>query len=107
MRASIEEALGLLRSRGSSNHSLDFDEEDHDHDNDSRGLEKLLPRRIRSRRQRRREQRESEEIQREEAARGRSVAERGTLLDDPNYLVKTHSSVDDSSLLTYESDEGL
>jgi len=105
VRASIEEALGLLRSHGSSNNSLD-----EDRDNDSRGLEKLLPKRIRSRRRRKKEQRASEEIIREEAARGRSVAERGTLEDDPNYLVKTHSSsaadVDDSSLLTYESDEG-
>lgn len=102
MRASIEEALGLLRSHGSSNTSLD-----EDHENDSRGLEKLIPKRIRSRRRRRREQRESEELIREEVARGRSVAERGTLQDDdPNYLVKTHSSLDDNSLLTYESDEG-
>jgi len=101
VRASIEDALDKLRSPGSSNNSLDEDRE-------KRSLEKLVPKGILSKRRRKKEQREAEEIAKEEAARGRSIAERGTLEDDSNHSIKRKSSsadVDASSLLTYESDD--
>ncbi|OBT40842.1 hypothetical protein VE00_08627 [Pseudogymnoascus sp. WSF 3629] len=73
------------------------------------GIDKLLPRRIRSRRRHKKEQREAEE-----AARGRAVAERGTLEDRPRDIEREmgegSARTDDvegdrASLLIFESDD--
>lgn len=88
---SLHSSLGELRE----NHSID----------------KLLPRRIRSRRRHKKEQREAEE-----AARGRAVAERGTLEDRPRDIEREREmgagtartdevEGDRASLLIFESDD--
>ncbi|OBT49648.1 hypothetical protein VE04_10271, partial [Pseudogymnoascus sp. 24MN13] len=74
------------------------------------GIDKLLPRRIRSRRRHKKEQREAEE-----AARGRAVAERGTLEDRPRDMEREmmgegSARTDDvegdrASLLIFESED--
>lgn len=63
------------------------------------GIDKLLPRSIRSRRRHKKEQKEAEE-----AARGRRIAERGTL-DDSYTIEAEENNVDDGDVLTYASDE--
>lgn len=97
-------STGRQSSNSDSLHSLGELRENH-------GIDKLLPRRIRSRRRHKKEQREAEE-----AARGRAVAERGTLEDRPaaedveRELGAGTARTDDvegdrSSLLIFESDE--
>ncbi|KFX96396.1 hypothetical protein V490_03354, partial [Pseudogymnoascus sp. VKM F-3557] len=75
------------------------------------GIDKLLPRRIRSRRRQKKEQKEAEEA---EAARGRAIAERGTLEDRPRNIEReTGTGIarpddvegDRASLLIFESDD--
>ncbi|KAE8443563.1 hypothetical protein EG329_001725 [Mollisiaceae sp. DMI_Dod_QoI] len=70
---------------------------------ESNGIKKLVPRGIGSRRRQKKQEREEEERFSEEAARGRSVAERGTLENDVPSVVH-HSSGDGSSLITYDSE---
>lgn len=76
---------------------------------ENHGIDKLLPRRIRSRRRHKKEQREAEE-----AARGRAVAERGTLEDRPRDTEREMGTGtartdevegDRASLLIFESDD--
>lgn len=96
-------STGRHSSNSDSLHSLGELRENH-------GIDKLLPRRIRSRRRHKKEQREAEE-----AARGREVAERGTLEDRPRDVEKemgagTAARPDDvegdrASLLIFESDD--
>jgi len=70
---------------------------------DSNGIKKLVPKAIGSkRRQRKKEKEEEEQRESEEAARGRSVADRGTLRNDGGSPV--NRSGDGSSLITYDSD---
>ena len=92
LRASLSDKIDRLKPSG---------EDGSDHS----GLRKLLPKAMNSKR-RQREQ-EEEQTEREEAARGRSIAERGTLRSDtPEVRVGTADgdAPDGSSLLTYDSD---
>src|SRR5271170_5381180 len=66
-------------------------------------LSKLIPKGIGSMRRRKKEDKEAEQRASEEAARGRSVAERGTLEND-NGDYPTTADGDGSSLITYESE---
>jgi hypothetical protein len=66
-------------------------------------LSKLIPKGIGSMRRRKKEDKEAEQRASEEAARGRSVAERGTLEND-NGDYPTTADGDGSSLMTYESE---
>lgn len=95
-------SMGRQSSNSDSLHSLSEPRENH-------GIDKLLPRRIRSRRRHKKEQREAEE-----AARGREIAERGTLEDRPRDIelemgpgtARTDDVEDDrASLLIFESDD--
>jgi hypothetical protein len=75
-----------------------------DNDDDESGrLSKLIPKGIGSMRRRKKEEKEAEIRASEEAARGRNVAERGTLEND-NGGDPTTADGDGSSLITYESE---
>ncbi|CZR65635.1 related to GRAM domain-containing protein 2 [Phialocephala subalpina] len=89
VRASIEDAIDKLKAG--------------DDDGESNGIKKLVPKGIGSKRRQKRQEREEEQRQSEEAARGRSVAERGTLENDVEGVVH-HSSGDGSSLITNDSE---
>ena len=71
-------------------------------DGDSHGIKKLVSKGIGSRRRKKKQDRDDAQKESEEAARGRSVAERGTLENDSGSFV--HESGDRSSLITYDSD---
>jgi hypothetical protein len=75
-----------------------------DEDGDSNGLKKLVPKGLGSARRRKKQEREDEQRASEEAARGRSVAERGTLENDAGSFIERNRSRDGSSLITYDSD---
>jgi hypothetical protein len=75
-----------------------------DEGGDSNGLKKLVPKSIGSKRRRKRQEKEEEQRASEEAARGRSVAERGTLENDAGSFEERNRSRDGSSLITYDSD---
>jgi hypothetical protein len=68
------------------------------------GLSKILPVAIKSKRRAKILQKEAEERESEEAARGRSVAERGTLVNDDGGDSTSMREGDRSSLITYESE---
>jgi hypothetical protein len=91
VRASLEGAMEKLKGRGGIGE-----------DGDSNGLNILLPKTIVSKRRRKKQEKEEEELASEEAARGRNVAERGTLQNDARSFV--NGSEDNSSLMTYDSD---
>jgi hypothetical protein len=74
-----------------------------DDEEESGRLSKLIPKGIGSMRRRKKEEKEAEIRASEEAARGRSVAERGTLEND-NGGNPTTTDGDGSSLITYESE---
>lgn len=104
VRASIEGALDKLRSHGSSSQSTEDDPEGHER----RRLEKLLPKRIVSKRRRKKQQEQEDQKATEEAARGRSIAERGTLeADGSSPSITDKDNTENSSLLTYESDDDM
>lgn len=94
LRSTIEGAIDKLKKH---------DEDDHeDEEHNPNGIKKLLPTRIASKRRRKKQEKEDEQRASEEAARGRSIAERGTLEDDAS---STHDlSGDGSSLITLDSD---
>ncbi|KAM3071733.1 hypothetical protein ACMFMG_009604 [Clarireedia jacksonii] len=98
IRASLDGALEKLKSGMTEDDSSDA--------NGANGLKKLVSKQFESKR--RRKQREDEERELEEVARGRSVAERGTLKDSRNSsFVRQNSGDGDgdgSSLLTYDSE---
>lgn len=93
IREKREGAIDKLRSQDGSE----------DDDDESGRLSKLIPKGIGSMRRRKKEEKESEIRASEEAARGRSVAERGTLEND-NRGYPTTADGDGSSLITYESE---
>lgn len=97
MRASIEGAIEKLKGHEQAGHH------DDENDEDTNKLEKLLPKAIKTKRRKKRQEKEDEDRASEEAARGRSIAERGTLENDN----VSHSTIegDGSSLITYDSDE--
>lgn len=74
------------------------------------GLKKLVPQSIGAKRRQKKQEKEEEQRLEEEAARGRSIADRGTLENDsPMPISRQDSSVSrdgdtGSSLLTYDSD---
>ena len=78
------------------------DGSDDDNDN-SGGISKLIPKGIGSKRRRKKEEKDAEQLASEEAARGRSVAERGTL-DNGDGRNPVQADGDGSSLITYESE---
>lgn len=90
VRASIEDAIDKIKGS-----------QDGGDDSETNGLKKLVPKGIGSKR---RQKREEEQRISEEAARGRSVADRGTLENDVPSLVHQSSSGDGSSLITYDSE---
>jgi len=94
VRASIEGAIEKLKGQDSADTN----------DGDSTGLAKLMPKGITMKQRRRKKQaKEDEERASEEAARGRSVAERGTLENDTGTSI--NGDADGSSLMTYDSEE--
>lgn len=96
-----ENHLSLRESVGST---IDKINGGTDEDGDTNALKKLVTKGITSKR--RREKQEQEDAQRasEEAARGRSIAERGTLENDAGILEDRNRSRDGSSIITYDSD---
>jgi hypothetical protein len=99
-RSSIGSAIDKLKSHDKGESE---DEEEHT------GLAKLMPKKIISKRRRKKEEQESEQQDREEAARGRHVAERGTLENDSGRSNLSADGTGDaegdgSSLITYESE---
>ena len=92
-----------LRVRGSLETVIDKIKGD-DENGESSGLKKLVPKGIGSKRRRKKQEKEDEERASEEVARGRSVAERGTLENDAESLEERNRSRDASSLITYDSD---
>jgi hypothetical protein len=94
-------ALDTLKSKMHVGHS----QEEEDGDSEHNGLKKLVPTTIGSKRRRRKQEEEEAQQIREEAARGRSIAERGTLENESrNPLLRNDSGHSGSSLITYESD---
>ncbi len=71
---------------------------------DSNGIKKLVPKVLGSKRRRKKQEREEEQIASEEAARGRTVAERGTLENDPSPHARSSGEGDGSSIITYDSE---
>jgi hypothetical protein len=96
LRGAAEDAIEKMKGSTSTSTSTEDDA-------DSNGIKKLVPKAIGSkRRQRKKEKEEEEQRESEEAARGRSVADRGTLRNDGGSPV--NGSGDGSSLITYDSD---
>ncbi len=73
-----------------------------DDDDEKNGIKKLLPKVIGAKRRRKKQEKENEEREMEEAARGRSIAERGTLENDAHSAQS--GDADGSSLITVDSD---
>jgi hypothetical protein len=96
---------GLNRVRDSLEGVIDKLKIHHDHDEDS-GTKKLGIKTLGSKRRQKKHEEEEEQQRREEAARGRSVAERGTLENDEgNRIVRHDSGNSGSSLITYDDSE--
>jgi hypothetical protein len=97
---------GSLRLRGKPEGAIDKlkNQDGSDDDDDETGrLSKLIPKGIGSMRRRKKEEKEAEIRASEEAARGRSVAERGTL-ENNNGGYSITAEGDGNSLITYESE---
>jgi hypothetical protein len=78
---------------------------DEDDSGQSSKLSKLLPKGLNSKRRRKKLELEEEQRISEEAARGRAIAERGTLDNDEEASISTgDGDGDGSSLITYESE---
>jgi hypothetical protein len=93
LRGSVEEAIEKMKGSTST-----------EDDGESNGIKKLVPKGIGSKRwQKKKEKEEGEQRASEEAARGRSVADRGTLRNDSS-SPPVNGSGDGSSLITYDSD---
>jgi hypothetical protein len=93
LRGSVEDAIEKMKGSTST-----------EDDGESNGIKKLVPKGIGSkRRQKKKEKEEEEQRASEEAARGRSVADRGTLRNDGS-SPPVNGSGDGSSLITYDSD---
>jgi hypothetical protein len=93
IRGSGEDAIDKLK--GSTSTSTEDDGE-------SNGIKKLVPMAIGSKRRKKKEEEDAEKRASAEVARGRSVADRGTLRNDAGSPV--NESGDGSSLITYDSD---
>jgi hypothetical protein len=93
IRGKLEVAIDKFKNQDGSD----------DEDDESGRLSRLIPKGIGPMRRRKKEEKEAEIRASEEAARGRSVAERGTLENDTG---GNHISADGdgSSLITYESE---
>lgn len=89
LRASVEDAIDKIKPSTED-------------DGESNGIKKLVPKGIGSKRRRKKQEQEEEQRASEEAARGRSVADRGTLQNDDGS--NTNGSADGSSLITYDSE---
>lgn len=96
-------SLNLRGKLGGAIDKLKNQDGSDDDDGESGRLSKLIPKGIGSMRRRKREDREAEQRASEEAARGRSVAERGTLEND-NGDYSPPADGDGSSLITCESE---
>jgi hypothetical protein len=91
LRPSLEDAIDKLKANTE--------------DGESNGIKKLVPRALGSKRRRKQHEREEEQRASEEAARGRTVAERGTLENDVESTFRNQSeAADTSSLITYDSE---
>ena len=94
--------LDTLKSKMHVGHS----KEEQDGDNEHTSRKKLVPTIIGSKRRRRKQEEEEEQQMKEEAARGRSIAERGTLENESrNPLPRNDSGNSGSSLITYETND--
>jgi hypothetical protein len=93
LRGSVEDAIE--KRKGSTSTSTEDD-------GGSNGIKKLVPMAIGSKRRKKKEKEEEEQRASAEVARGRSVADRGTLRNDASSPV--NESGDGSSLITYDSD---
>ena len=91
-RASLDSAIDKLREGAGS------DDEEH-----PGGIKKLVPKGLVSKRKRRKQEEESRASEEAEAARGRSVAERGTLRNDSGSSLN-NGTPDGNSLLSYDSE---
>jgi hypothetical protein len=98
LRLSIEGVIDKLKS-----HEIHLHHSDQD-DAEGGGIDKLLGKRMRMKSIKRRREKEAEKIAREEAARGRGVADRGTLENTDALSAQSGDlDVDRSSLLTYDT----
>lgn len=96
---------GLARVRDSLEGVIDKMKVHHDQDEDS-GPKKLGIKTLGSKRRQKRREEEEEQQRREEAARGRSVADRGTLENDvKNPIIRNDSGNSGSSLITIDDSE--
>ncbi|KAF4630651.1 hypothetical protein G7Y89_g7490 [Cudoniella acicularis] len=98
LRASLEDAIEKLKSRSGVSE---------DNNDEPSGIKKLVPKGITSKRRRKKQEKGDELRAREEVARGRSVAERGTLGNESRCSFVSgngDSDGDGSSLITYDSD---
>jgi hypothetical protein len=90
LRASLEDTNDKIKGHG-------------DDDDDSNGIKKLMPA-IGSRRRKKKQEREDNLRASEEAARGRSVADRGTLDTDVGSVSHNQYGEHDNGQVTYDSD---
>ena len=90
VRGSVESAIDKIKGA--------------EEDGDSNGIKKFVPKSLGSKRRRKKQEKEDEERASEEVARGRSVAERGTLENDSGSFEERNQSRDGSSLITDDSD---
>jgi len=89
--------------RGSVDSTLDKLTHHDDDTGESNGIKKLIPKIGNKRRQKKQEQ-EEEQLAMEEAARGRSVAERGTLENESRTPMYRNDSTENKSQMVYESE---
>ncbi|RDL31361.1 Uncharacterized protein BP5553_09570 [Venustampulla echinocandica] len=101
-KISRDSASDSLRSTESSFRSSGRTESDEE--GEQNGIKKLVPKGLASKRRRKKQEQEEELRASEEAARGRSVAERGTLSNDTPSRNLANGSGDGRSLITYDSD---
>jgi len=87
--------------RGSVDSTIDRLSHHDDDSGESNGIKKLIPKIGAKRRQKKQEQ-EDEQLAMEEAARGRSVAERGTLENENRTPMSRDDSTDNESQMVYE-----
>jgi hypothetical protein len=90
LRESVEDAIDKIKGNAGSD--------------DEGGIKKLLPKAIGAKQRRKKQEREDEQRATEEAARGRGIAERGTLANDARSYTNGSGDGSTSSLITNDSE---
>lgn len=97
LQSSLEDTIDKLKGHDAS-----------DEDEEVSGIKKLVPKVLGSKRRRKKQEKEEEQQASEEIARGRTVADRGTLGDNPEPSLSPYARStgdgDSSSLITVDSD---